>query len=181
MNILNRLGLGSSGQTNMDPSPIAQGNDDDTPAPGNQFAQFGAGCFWGVELAFQRVPGVTQTEAGYTQGTVDNPSYGDVCSGTTGHSEVVRVQYDLNDCTYESLLDLFWSRHDPTTLNRQVFLDPRVESFNLSSSGIEKDSVFRIIESIGMCLSLLCFGDFLIFLKSDSFLIFITSLYFETF
>ncbi|AED91162.1 Peptide methionine sulfoxide reductase A1 [Arabidopsis thaliana] len=119
MNILNRLGLGSSGQTNMDPSPIAQGNDDDTPAPGNQFAQFGAGCFWGVELAFQRVPGVTQTEAGYTQGTVDNPSYGDVCSGTTGHSEVVRVQYDLNDCTYESLLDLFWSRHDPTTLNRQ--------------------------------------------------------------
>lgn len=104
----------------MDPSPIAQGNDDDAPAAGNQFAQFGAGCFWGVELAFQRVPGVTQTEVGYTQGTMDNPLYGDVCSGTTGHSEVVRVQYDPKDCSYESLLDLFWSRHDPTTLNRQV-------------------------------------------------------------
>ncbi|CAH8270375.1 unnamed protein product [Arabidopsis lyrata] len=119
MNILNRLGLGSTGQNNMDPSPIAQGNDDDAPSPGNQFAQFGAGCFWGVELAFQRVPGVTQTEVGYTQGIVDNPSYEDVCSGTTSHAEVVRVQYDLNDCSYESLLDLFWSRHDPTTLNRQ--------------------------------------------------------------
>ncbi|VVB13579.1 unnamed protein product [Arabis nemorensis] len=119
MNILNRLGLGSSGQTNMNPSPIAQGIDDDTPAPENQFAQFGAGCFWGVELAFQRVPGVTQTEVGYTQGIIHNPSYEDVCSGTTSHAEVVRVQYDPKDCSYESLLDLFWSRHDPTTLNRQ--------------------------------------------------------------
>ncbi|KFK25134.1 hypothetical protein AALP_AA8G070400 [Arabis alpina] len=119
MNILNRLGLGSREQTKMDPSPIAQGIDDDSPLPGNQFAQFGAGCFWGVELAFQRVPGVTQTEVGYTQGTVHNPLYVDVCSGNTGHSEVVRVQYDPNDCSYESLLDLFWSRHDPTTLNRQ--------------------------------------------------------------
>ncbi|XP_010452716.1 PREDICTED: peptide methionine sulfoxide reductase A3-like [Camelina sativa] len=118
-NILNRLGLGSSGQSNMDPSPIAQGNDDDAPSPGNKFAQFGAGCFWGVELAFQRVPGVTQTEVGYTQGIIHNPSYEDVCKGTTRHSEVVRVQYDPNDCSYESLLDLFWSRHDPTTLNRQ--------------------------------------------------------------
>ncbi|XP_006288607.2 peptide methionine sulfoxide reductase A3 [Capsella rubella] len=119
MNILNRLGLGSSGQSNMDPSPIAQGKDDDAPSPGNQFAQFGAGCFWGVELAYQRVPGVTQTEVGYTQGIVHNPSYEDICKGTTNHTEVVRVQYDPNDCSYESLLDLFWSRHDPTTLNRQ--------------------------------------------------------------
>lgn len=120
MNILNKLGLGSSRQTNMDPSPIAQGPDDDAPAPRNQFAQFGAGCFWSVELAYQRVPGVTQTEVGYSQGITHNPSYEDVCSGTTNHAEVVRVQYDPKECSYESLLDLFWSRHDPTTLNRQV-------------------------------------------------------------
>lgn len=118
MNILNKLGFGSR-HTNMDPSPIAQGPDSDSPAPGNQFAQFAAGCFWGVELAYQRVPGVTKTEAGYSQGITHNPTYEDVCSGTTNHAEVVRVQYDPKECSYEALLDLFWSRHDPTTLNRQ--------------------------------------------------------------
>ncbi|KAI7732950.1 hypothetical protein M8C21_011430 [Ambrosia artemisiifolia] len=100
-------------------SSIAQGPDDDVPAPGQQFAQFGAGCFWGVELAFQRVPGVTKTEVGYTQGFMDNPTYNDICTGTTNHSEVVRVQYDPKECGYETLLDCFWERHDPTTLNRQ--------------------------------------------------------------
>ena len=104
----------------MNLSSITQGNDNDVPAPGNEFAQFAAGCFWGVELAFQRLPGVTQTEVGYAQGITHNPSYEDVCSETTGHAEVVRVQYDPKGCTFESLLDLFWSRHDPTTLNRQV-------------------------------------------------------------
>lgn len=100
-------------------SSIAQGPDDDIPAPGQQFAQFGAGCFWGVELAFQRVPGVTKTEVGYTQGFSHNPTYNDVCSGTSNHSEVVRVQFDPKECSYEALLDAFWARHDPTTLNRQ--------------------------------------------------------------
>lgn len=102
------------------PSPIAEEPDNDVPAPGKQFAEFAAGCFWGVELAFQRIPGVTETEVGYTQGISHNPSYEDVCTNTTNHAEVVRVQYDPNECTYETLLDLFWSRHDPTTLNRQV-------------------------------------------------------------
>ncbi|ESQ40681.1 hypothetical protein EUTSA_v10014609mg [Eutrema salsugineum] len=101
------------------PSPIAQEPDNDIPAPGNQFAEFAAGCFWGVELAFQRIPGVTETEVGYTHGISHNPTYEDVCTNTTNHAEVVRVQYDPNECTYETLLDLFWSRHDPTTLNRQ--------------------------------------------------------------
>ncbi|XP_010523272.1 PREDICTED: peptide methionine sulfoxide reductase A1-like [Tarenaya hassleriana] len=118
MNILNKLGFGSR-HTNMDPSPIAQGPDDDSPALGNQFAQFAAGCFWGVELAYQRVSGVTKTEVGYSQGVIHNPAYEDVCSGTSNHAEVVRVQYDPKECSYEALLDLFWSRHDPTTLNRQ--------------------------------------------------------------
>ena len=74
----------------------------------------------GVELAFQRASGVIKTEVGYSQGQLHNPSYEDVCTGTTHHSEVVRVQYDPNVCSYESLLDVFWARHDPTTLNRQV-------------------------------------------------------------
>ncbi|XP_042503460.1 peptide methionine sulfoxide reductase A1-like [Macadamia integrifolia] len=100
-------------------SSIAQGPDDDIPAPGLQFAQFGAGCFWGVELAFQRVPGVSKTEVGYSQGHLHNPTYSDVCTGSTNHSEVVRVQYDPKLCSYETLLDVFWARHDPTTLNRQ--------------------------------------------------------------
>lgn len=123
MNILNKLGFGSprASQSPADAS-IVQGPDDDVPAPGQQFAQFGAGCFWGVELAFQRVPGVTKTEVGYSQGFLHNPSYEDICSGTTNHSEVVRVQFDPKECSYDSLLDAFWARHDPTTLNRQVGL-----------------------------------------------------------
>jgi len=123
MNILNKLGFGtrSPDPSTMDPT-IPQGPDDDLPAPGQQFAQFGAGCFWGVELAFQRVPGVTKTEVGYTQGLSHNPSYEDVCTGTTKHSEVVRVQYDPKEGSFETLLDAFWARHDPTTLNRQVCL-----------------------------------------------------------
>jgi len=122
MNWLGKLGFGARTPTEspMDQSSsIAQGPDDDIPAPGQQFAQFGAGCFWGVELAFQRVPGVTKTEVGYSQGYLHNPTYNDICSGTTNHSEVVRVQYDPKAYTFESLLDVFWARHDPTTLNRQ--------------------------------------------------------------
>lgn len=115
----NRAGLSS---VDASSAAIAQGLDDDIPAPGQQFAQFGAGCFWGVELAFQRIPGVTKTEVGYSQGLMHNPTYEDVCTGTTNHSEVVRVQYDPNSCSYEDLLHVFWTRHDPTTLNRQVLL-----------------------------------------------------------
>lgn len=124
MSWLNKLGFGVRSTTDSpvdsSSSSIAQGPDDDIPAPGQQFAQFGAGCFWGVELAYQRVPGVTKTEVGYTQGYVHNPTYEDVCSGSSNHSEVVRVQYDPKECSFETLLDLFWARHDPTTLNRQV-------------------------------------------------------------
>jgi peptide-methionine (S)-S-oxide reductase len=82
-------------------------------------ATFGAGCFWGVEAAFRQVEGVTQTRAGYSGGTLENPSYEDVCSHTTGHAEVVEVTYDPERVTYEQLLDVFWGKHDPTQLNRQ--------------------------------------------------------------
>jgi len=82
-------------------------------------ATFGAGCFWGVEAAFRQLEGVTGTRVGYTGGTLDNPTYEDVCSHTTGHAEVVEVTYDPERVSYEQLLDVFWAKHDPTQLNRQ--------------------------------------------------------------
>jgi peptide-methionine (S)-S-oxide reductase len=82
-------------------------------------ATFGAGCFWGVEAAFRRVAGVTGTAVGYAGGHLKNPTYRDVCSDTTGHAEVVQVEYDPNVASYDDLLNVFWENHDPTTLNRQ--------------------------------------------------------------
>ena len=82
-------------------------------------AAFGAGCFWGVEAAFREVSGVQETAVGYQGGTVKNPSYEDVCSGRTGHAEVVHVEYDPAEVSYDKLLELFWAEHDPTTPNRQ--------------------------------------------------------------
>ncbi|MFN2384081.1 MAG: peptide-methionine (S)-S-oxide reductase MsrA [Gemmatimonadota bacterium] len=84
-----------------------------------EIATFGAGCFWGVEAAFRQIPGVTATAVGYLGGTMENPTYKDVCSGRTGHAEVVQVTYDPAGVSFEALLDVFWSNHDPTTLNRQ--------------------------------------------------------------
>jgi peptide-methionine (S)-S-oxide reductase len=82
-------------------------------------ATFGAGCFWGVEAAFQKIEGVISTSVGYMGGHFPNPSYLDVLSRITGHAEVVQVEYDPQQVTYEQLLDVFWSIHDPTQLNRQ--------------------------------------------------------------
>ena len=84
-------------------------------------ATFGAGCFWGVEAAFRQIDGVTKTEAGYEGGHLENPSYQDVCSHTTGHAEVVEVTYDPEQVSYEQLLGVFWGKHDPTQLNRQGY------------------------------------------------------------
>jgi peptide-methionine (S)-S-oxide reductase len=82
-------------------------------------ATFGAGCFWGVEVAFRNVPGVTDTAVGYMGGTVANPTYEQVCRDPTGHAEVVQVEFDPDEVSYEELLDTFWAEHDPTQLNRQ--------------------------------------------------------------
>lgn len=82
-------------------------------------ATFGAGCFWGVEEVYRRLPGVISTTAGYAGGNYENPTYRDVCSGKTGHAEVVEVEYDPAQVSYEQLLDVFWNNHNPTTLNRQ--------------------------------------------------------------
>jgi len=82
-------------------------------------ATFGAGCFWGVEAEFRRTPGVVATAVGYEGGSKDNPTYKEVCTDRTGHAEVVQVEYDPALVSYNDLLKVFWTNHDPTTLNRQ--------------------------------------------------------------
>ena len=82
-------------------------------------ATFAAGCFWGVEAAFSKVKGVTSTTVGYTGGHLENPTYQAVCSDKTGHAEAAEITYDPAKITYDELLEVFWSIHDPTVLNRQ--------------------------------------------------------------
>ncbi|HEY1656403.1 MAG TPA: peptide-methionine (S)-S-oxide reductase MsrA [Candidatus Tumulicola sp.] len=84
-----------------------------------QTATFAAGCFWGVEAAFRQVPGVIDVVSGYTGGNTERPSYRQVCGHGTGHAEAVAVKFDPKKVTYEQLLSVFWSIHDPTQLNRQ--------------------------------------------------------------
>jgi peptide-methionine (S)-S-oxide reductase len=84
-----------------------------------ELATFGAGCFWCVEAIFQRVEGVEKVVSGYAGGHVKNPSYKEVCQGTTGHAEVCQLSYDPKVVSFDELLEVFWGTHDPTTLNRQ--------------------------------------------------------------
>ena len=82
-------------------------------------ATFGAGCFWGVEETFRQLKGVKKTSVGYEGGKLENPSYDDVCTDRTGHAEVVQVEYDPSEVSYEELLKVFWDNHNPTTPNQQ--------------------------------------------------------------
>ena len=84
-----------------------------------EIATFGAGCFWGVEYVFERVPGVVGTEVGYAGGHTENPTYRDVCSHGTGHAEVLRVEFDPSVVSFDQLLKVFWAMHDPTQVDRQ--------------------------------------------------------------
>lgn len=84
-----------------------------------EIAIFGGGCFWCVEAVFQRLEGVLKVESGYMGGHIDNPSYKEICTGTTGHAEVAKITFDPSIISFETLLEVFWTSHDPTTLNRQ--------------------------------------------------------------
>jgi len=84
-----------------------------------EIATFGAGCFWNVEEEFLKIKGVVKTTVGYLGGDKENPSYEDVCSGKTGHAEVVQVEYDPSIVSYDELIRVFWEIHDPTAFNRQ--------------------------------------------------------------
>ncbi len=119
-------------------------------------ATFGAGCFWGVEAAFRAIKGVENTAVGYLGGTLANPTYKDVCSGRTGHAEVVQVEFDPSQVTYDELLLVFWSNHNPTTLNSQgpdhgtqyrsaiFFHTPEQEAAALQSkAALEKSGQFK--------------------------------------
>ncbi|MFO7526362.1 MAG: peptide-methionine (S)-S-oxide reductase MsrA [Ignavibacteriaceae bacterium] len=87
--------------------------------PNYKKATFGSGCFWCTEAIFERVNGVTEVVSGYSGGEVENPTYEEVCNGTTGHAECTQVTYDPEIVSYDELLEIFWKTHDPTTLNRQ--------------------------------------------------------------
>lgn len=82
-------------------------------------ATFGAGCFWGIEVTYAQIDGVASTTVGFMGGKTENPSYEDVCTDTTGHAEVVQVEFDPQVVSYEQLLEVFWRSHDPTQVNRQ--------------------------------------------------------------
>ena len=91
----------------------------DDPSNGRTTATFGGGCFWCVEAVLQRIEGVLSVASGYAGGTTPNPTYEEVCTGETGHAEVVQVAFDPQLISYDEILDIFWQSHDPTTLNRQ--------------------------------------------------------------
>lgn len=127
-------------------------------------ATFAAGCFWGVEATFRKLPGVIDAIVGYTGGHTTNPTYREVCSHNTGHAEAVQIEYDPNQITYEQLLDVFWRSHTPTQLNRQgpdigsqyrsaiFFHSPEQEKAAIASkqalaqSGIFKDPIVTEIK-----------------------------------
>jgi len=115
--------LGSCGQSQVPSDPTMQMTDlpltsVDVPA-GREVATFGAGCFWCVEAVFQSLRGVDRVVSGYSGGPVRNPSYKEVCSGRTGHAEVVQITFDPAVISFADLLEVFFETHDPTTLNRQ--------------------------------------------------------------
>lgn len=111
--------IGSCSFTNKEQKTINKQDIDKIMSSNLDTAVFGAGCFWCVEAVFQELKGVQSVESGYSGGTVENPSYKEVCTGTTGHAEVAEIIFDPAVISYDDLLEVFWTTHDPTTLNRQ--------------------------------------------------------------
>lgn len=113
-----------------------------------ELATFGAGCFWGVEARFRAVEGVIEATSGYMGGQPE-PNYKAVCTGTTGHAEVVQVQFDANLVSYETLLDLFFEMHNPTTLNRQgPDIGSQYRSVIFFHSAAQEKAALKAIETL---------------------------------
>lgn len=120
--LLISIGFTSSceSQKSTDQKPMTKSPDQTiTSDMKTETATFGAGCFWCVEAVFQELKGILKVESGFMGGTLPNPTYRDVCTGTTGHAEVARITFDPSIISYEELLEVFWTTHDPTTMNRQ--------------------------------------------------------------
>ncbi len=115
------MSLTACAQQTSESSPItnSEQNSLDMDKPGLEIATLAGGCFWCVEAVYQDLKGVYKVESGYSGGSTVNPTYREIGSGTTGHAEVVQVHFDPAEITFEELLEVFWSTHDPTTLNRQ--------------------------------------------------------------
>jgi peptide-methionine (S)-S-oxide reductase len=109
------------------------------PSGATQAATLGGGCFWCVQAVFERIAGVKSVVVGYAGGALANPTYEQVCTGTTGHAEVVQVEFDPETISYEKILELFWQSHDPTTLNRQgADVGPQYRSIILHSDEAQR-------------------------------------------
>ncbi|TNE79358.1 MAG: peptide-methionine (S)-S-oxide reductase [Bacteroidetes bacterium] len=120
--ILLSSGLAACQSTNQDSTQVAMDSTNEMQIMDTSHldtATFGAGCFWCVEAVFQDLNGVYKVVSGYSGGKIKNPTYREVCSGLTGHAEVIQIHYDSNIISFEELLEVFWETHDPTTLNRQ--------------------------------------------------------------
>jgi peptide-methionine (S)-S-oxide reductase len=111
--------LSACGQKNNSTTQSVQQNTQNQNLKNMEIATFGAGCFWCVEAVFQRIEGVEKVVSGYCNGSVKNPTYKQVCEGTTGHAEVCQLTYDPQKVSFDELLEIFWQTHDPTTLNKQ--------------------------------------------------------------
>ena len=145
-------------------------------------AMFGAGCFWGIEETFRKVPGVLDVAVGYSGGNKDNPTYEEVCSGTTGHAEVVEIDFDEKKVSFENLLSVFWDCHDPTQLNYQgpdigtqyrtaiLFMDEEQQMIATSSKtddlGILPDSSLIFLINILTNIFPMSFCSLLVIFKS---------------
>ncbi len=143
-------------KTRTDPSgPKLQGKTPEKDTAGTtkkktiEKATFGGGCFWCMEAVFERVKGVKMVVSGYAGGNVPNPTYDLVCSGLTGHAEVVQITYDSSVVTYEKLLSIFWAAHDPTTLNRQEDdFGPNYRSIILYHNDEQKEAALKSYQDL---------------------------------